>query len=174
MSENVSQKSTTTMLSDENKAALAALIESGVLKDYLKENDQETESSLAELLERDEKGNVKQSNENCQLVAAHDELLNGAVKYNELAGRMDVLREMPWKRFTTSYSDNDLDNIITYMEVNYGLKNKDQIERAIKVTAIEDSYHPIREKLNSLVWDGNSRLDKVLTKYLGVELLINH
>ena len=41
----------------------------------------------------------------------HDELLNGAVKYNELAGRMDVLKEMPWKRFTTSYSDNDLDNI---------------------------------------------------------------
>lgn len=169
MSENVSQKSTVPMLSEENKAALAAIIESGALNEYLKEDDGEAEPSLAELLERDEKGNVKQSNENCQLVAKHDELLKGAVKYNELAGRMDVLKEMPWKRFTASYTDNDLDNIITYMESNYGLRNKDHVERAVRVTAIEDSYHPIREKLNSLVWDGITRLDKVLTKYLGVD-----
>ncbi len=169
MLENASKKSTAPMLSEENKQALAALIEAGVLDTYLNDSVQDKESSLAELFERDDKGNVKQSNENCQLVAAHDELLNGAVKYNELAGRMDVVKEMPWKRFTTSFADNDLDNIITYMEVNYGLKNKDQIERAVKVTAIENSYHPIRDKLNSLVWDGDSRLDKVLTKYLGVE-----
>lgn len=55
MSENVSQKSTVPMLSEENKAALAAIIESGALNDYLKEDDGEAEPSLAELLERDEK-----------------------------------------------------------------------------------------------------------------------
>ena len=168
MSENALQKSITPKLSEENKAALAAILESGVLNDYLKDSDRE-EVTLPELLERDEKGRVTQTNENCQLVMKEDELLSGSIKYNELAGRMDVVKEMPWKRFTISFSDNDLDNIITYMEIEYGLKNKDQVERAVRVVAIENSYHPVRDQLNSLVWDGEHRLDKVLTKYLGVE-----
>ena len=31
----------------------------------------------------------------------------------------------------------------------------------------QNSYHPIRDKLNTLVWDGEERLQHVLTKYLG-------
>ena len=82
---------------------------------------------------------------------------------------MDIEKEMPWKRFNPTFSDNDLDNIITYLEKNYGLKVDRQIERAIRIVAKENSYHPIRDMLKSLIWDGEKRLGTVLTKYLGVQ-----
>jgi len=158
-----------TIFTPEIKAALKELIDSGAITDYLSAPSEATAPSLAELLTTDEKGNVKQTNENCQLVLKHDELLAGAIKYNELTGQMDIVKEMPWKRFVKSFSDNDLDNIITHLEMNYGLRNDKQIERAIRVIAKENSYHPIRDLLNSLEWDGANRIDHVLTKYLGVE-----
>ena len=166
MSKNASQ---TLQISEDAKKLLAGLIASGQLAEYLPAEEPDKEPALAELFVRDEKGNIKQTNENCQLVLKHDELLKGAIKYNELTGQLDIVKDMPWKRFNISFSDNDLNNIITYMESTYGLRVNDQIERAIRVVAIENSYHPIRDKLNALVWDGESRLDKVLTKYLGVE-----
>ncbi len=147
---------------------LKELNEAGMLGDYLNESTK-AEPTLAELLSYDSKGNIIQSNENCQLVLQHDDLLKCAIRLNELTGSRDIVKEMPWKRFGTAFADNDLDNIITYFERKYGLRVDKQIERAIKVVAAENSYHPIRDLLNSLQWDGEERISKVLTKYLGVE-----
>ena len=121
---------------------LKELNEAGMLDDYLNESTK-AEPTLAELLSYDSKGNIIQSNENCQLVLQHDDLLKGAIRLNELTGSRDIVKEMPWKRFGTAFADNDLDNIITYFERKYGLRVDKQIERAIKVVAAENSYHPI-------------------------------
>lgn len=125
--------------------------------------------SLEEMFSYDSKGFIKQTNENCQLVLEYDELLKGAIRFNELTGKMDIVKDVPWKRFSKTFSDNDLDNIITYFEMNYGLKVDKYIERAIRIAAKENSYHPIRDFLNTLSWDGVDRISNVLTKYLGVE-----
>ena len=153
-------------MNQETKELLNQLLVSGALDNYIEEKK---DSSLEQLFTYDAKGNIKQSNENCQLVLKHDELLKDAIRFNELTGKMDIVKEMPWKRFNPTFSDNDLDNIITYLEKNYGLKVDRQIERAIRIVAKENSYHPIRDLLNSLTWDGNTRLNIVLSKYLGVE-----
>ena len=125
--------------------------------------------SLEEMFSYDSKGFIKQTNENCQLVLEYDELLKGAIRFNELTGKMDIVKDVPWKRFSKAFSDNDLDNIITYFEKNYGLKVDKYIERAVRIAAKENSYHPIRDFLNTLSWDGVDRISNVLTKYLGVE-----
>lgn len=146
--------------------ALEEMISSGQLDAYLaSKNSDRTASAFS----TDDKGNIKQCNENCKLALEYDELLSGAIRFNEMTNQMDIVREMPWKRFTTAFTDNDQDNIIIYLEKNYGLKMDKQIERAIRVVAKENSYHPVKDKLNSLVWDGNERLKHVLSKYLGVE-----
>ena len=151
-------------ITPETKALLKELKDAGELDNYL-----DDETPLLERLSRDSKGNVVQSNENCQLVLREDELLKGAIRFNEFTSDRDIVKKMPWKRFSKAFSDNDLDNIITHLEINYGLKNDKYIERAVKVVAAENSYHPIRDWLNSLKWDGQERISKVLTKYLGVE-----
>ena len=131
-------------------------------------NQKPAEPKLPELLSRDEKGRIIQYNDNCQLVLKYDPLLKGAIRFNEFTGNTDVVKEMPWKRYAVTFSDNDLDNIITYMEKTYGLKADKIIERQIRIVSKENAYHPIKELLLSLQWDGKNRLCEVLTKYLGV------
>ena len=136
----------------------------------------ETQSSsenthITELLDRDEKGKAIQSNYNCQLVLRKDPLFKGAIRFNELTQKIDICRELGWKRDSINITDTDLDNIITYMETFYGLKLDKNIERAVRVIANENSYHPIREKLLSLKWDGVQRLPYALHHFLGVGYL---
>ncbi len=125
--------------------------------------------NIAELLDRDEKGKVTQSNYNCQLVLREDPLFKGAIRFNELTQKIDICRDLGWKRDSVNITDTDLDNIITYMETFYGLKLDKNIERAVRVIANENSYHPIREKLLSLKWDGVQRLPDALHHFLGVK-----
>ena len=161
-------ESKTGTLSPEIKDLLNLLISSGQLEPYMNPSAQ-SEKSLDEMLEKNMNGTYKSSNQNYQLIMKHNDLLKESVRFNELKGQMDVVKDMPWKRFEIAFSQNDLDNIITQIEIQYGINNEKMIERAIRVISKENSYHPIRDELNSLVWDGENRLSHVLTKYLGVE-----
>lgn len=155
-------------LTPQQSELLSQLVSSGILTEN-QSADTAAEPALIDLLDRDAKGKIRQTNENCQLVLRYDELLKNAIQFNELSGQMDILRSVPWKRFTTAFTDNDLDNIITYMEMHYGLHKDKLIERAVRIVAKENSYHPIRNLLLSLKWDGKERLANVMTRYLGVE-----
>ena len=80
-------------------------------------DDNNNNKSLEELFERDAKGNIRQSNYNCQLVLKHDPLFAGAIRYNEFSDKIDICRPLGWKRYGTAYCDNDLNHIITYIEL---------------------------------------------------------
>lgn len=155
-------------LTPEIKDLLNLLVSSGTLDSYMNSSVL-SEKSLEEMLERNTDGSFKSTNQNYQLILKHNDLLKESIRFNELKGQMDVVKDMPWKRFEIAFSQNDLDNIITQIEIKYGINNEKMIERAIRVISKENSYHPIRDELNSLTWDGKDRLSKVLTKYLGVE-----
>ena len=65
--------------------------------------------------------------------------------------------------------DNDLHHIYLILE-DYGLVNADGlIDSAIRLVADENRYHPVREYLESLEWDGVPRIDDALRHFLGVE-----
>ena len=44
--------------------------------------------------------------------------------------------------------------LLLYLEETYGLTNEKKIDNAIGIVANENKYHPIRDYLNTLVWDG--------------------
>ena len=56
-----------------------------------------------------------------------------------------------------------------YLEDKYGLTSEKKIEKAISIVADCNKYHPIRDYLNSLKWDGTERIRYALTRYLGAE-----
>ena len=128
-----------------------------------------TDTDWRTSLETDSRGNLKQSNVNCRIILENDEILKEAFKYNELRGSIDVVKDLPWIRDTISISDNDIDNTIIYLEKYYGIKADRLIERAIRTVAHDNRYHPVKDKLNSLVWDKIPRLPNVLNHFLGVE-----
>ena len=72
--------------------------------------------SLTDLLERDARGNVRQSIGNCMLVFERDELLQGSLRYNLLMQRIDIVKPLGWEREGTALNDIDEKYIQLYME----------------------------------------------------------
>ena len=56
-----------------------------------------------------------------------------------------------------------------YLEETYGLTNEKKIDNAIGIVANENKYHPIRDYLSSLVWDGTERIRFCLRHFLGAD-----
>lgn len=120
-------------------------------------------------LARNEKGITCQTINNCMLVLQRDPLLKGAIRKNELSGKIDVVGDLGWNRTSSSLTDTDVYQIQWYLEKNYGLKHDRNINKAMNMVANENKYHPIREYLEHLRWDGQSRISSLLPKYLGAD-----
>ena len=120
-------------------------------------------------LARNEKGITCQTINNCMMVLQRDSLLKGAIRKNELSGKIDVVGDLGWNRTSSSLTDTDVYQIQWYLEKNYGLKHDRNINKAMNIVANENKYHPIREYLEHLTWDGQSRISSLLPKYLGAD-----
>lgn len=122
-------------------------------------------------LEMTEKGKVKNSLANCITVFQYDSLLSKAVSYNILDQREYVTKPLGWDRrgYSLAVNDNDFDHICYYFEVAYGITNDKNIARAMHIVANENSYHPVRDYLSRLVWDGKERVRYALHHFLGAD-----
>lgn len=56
-----------------------------------------------------------------------------------------------------------------YLEENYELTSERVIKAGIDIVSNENKYHPIRDYLESLVWDGIPRIENMLPHFLGAE-----
>ena len=69
----------------------------------------------------------------------------------------------------TSMTDTDMKYIRLYLEENYNLTSEKKIMDAADLDAHQNSYHPVRDFLNSLTWDGTERIRYCLHHFLGAE-----
>ncbi len=56
-----------------------------------------------------------------------------------------------------------------YIETYYGISSDKAINKAVSIVASEKSYHPIRDFLEALHWDGKSRISSLLPRFLGTD-----
>lgn len=66
-------------------------------------------------------------------------------------------------------SDVDIKYLLMYFEETYGLVVEKKLQDAVMVVANENRYHPVRDFLNSLVWDGEDRIRHCLHRFLGAD-----
>ncbi len=125
--------------------------------------------ALRESLEQNDRGNPKASVSNVVRILKEDPFFAGAICLNELSERIDIRRDLGWHRDGTTLSDTDMAYITLYIDKNYGIGFQSVIDIAVRVVANENRYHPIREILNSLVWDGIPRVENMLTHFFGAE-----
>jgi predicted P-loop ATPase len=80
-----------------------------------------------------------------------------------------VVGEVYWREDKHPFDDDDLFHLALIME-DFGIYNaKDPIDNAVRIKAREKKFHPIKDKLEALVWDGVPRVAKALHHFLGCE-----
>ena len=124
---------------------------------------------VRESLSVTEKGQPANTIGNCRTVFCHDPLLRDAIRLNLLTDRVDIVRDLGWRRNTSALTDTDVKYLLLYFEQNYGLTSEKKMTAALSIVANENCYHPIQDVLNSLVWDGTPRIRSCLHHFLGAD-----
>lgn len=128
-----------------------------------------TIEQVRENLSVTEKGQPANTIGNCRTVFCQDPLLRGAIRLNLLTDRVDIVRDLGWRRSTSALTDTDVKYLLLYFEQNYGLTSEKKLMTALSIVANENCYHPIQDVLNSLVWDGKPRIHSCLHHFLGAD-----
>lgn len=95
--------------------------------------------------------------------------LRGRVRLNQFTGRISVEGELPWTRpgNPKDWTDGDTVALRIYLEPYMGKVPDKDARDAVLSCANDHAYHPVRDYLNALVWDGTARLDTLFIDYLG-------
>ena len=120
-------------------------------------------------LEQTEKGKVSNAASNYKRVFQLDPLLKGAIRKNLLTERVDIVKPLGWYRDSPTLTDVDIKYLLLYFEENYGMTIEKKIQDAVMVIANENRYHPVRDFLNALQWDGIERIRYCLHRFLGAD-----
>ena len=120
-------------------------------------------------LDLTDNGSIRNSIRNCLTVFQNDPYLQGAVRYNILTERIDIVKPLWWSKPTATLNETDLNYLMLYLEDKYALTSEKKIQKAISIVADCNKYHPIRDYLNSLEWDGTERIRYALPRFLGAE-----
>ena len=126
-------------------------------------------------LDRDKTGKPKPTIANFVEILEHDPALSNIGGKNEFTKRFEVNGRLPWDRKGrrrergSMWSDDDQSGFRFYCESKYGLVGKDAGKDAVRVFFNRHGYHPVREYLNSLTWDGVPRVERLFIDFLGAE-----
>lgn len=89
----------------------------------------------------------------------------GALQYNELDQSIAVCRDLPWRSSRSPWTDYDDTMLADWLQHRGIMITPTVAAAAAHAAATEAPFHPIREYLNSLQWDGVPRINTWLSKY---------
>lgn len=120
-----------------------------------------------------DKGECKQTINNARIILEHDERLKNKIAYNDFSHALTITQNLPWHSVQGAdgdrWRDADDAGLRLYMEQGYGIKQSSKIADALSVAAEKHKYHPVREYLDELEWDGIPRVETLLIDYLAAE-----
>ena len=122
----------------------------------------------------DEDGNVKSVKQlvhNFEIVMDKDSRFVGKIRLNEFAQQPYLYGSVPWENENNcrAWSSHDDSALFSLIQVDYGLKSRQDFADALKNVSMRNKFHPVRELLDALTWDGEVHIRKLLPEYLGAE-----
>lgn len=119
-------------------------------------------------------GDPQKTIQNVQVILENDPSLKGRIYHDEMAGRPMVTAPLPWEPQVFPYStrqwkDEDDSGLRGYIETVYRITGKEKVADGFAVFALNHRVNRLRDFLESLVWDGVSRLDCLLVDYFGAK-----
>lgn len=137
------------------------------------EEDKTTDTDWMGELERDRKGNTKPSPKTLRTIMLNDPNFK-MVKF-DLFSQRDTITESSCPFVGThtpdEVDDTSLSRMCAYLSEMYGLELSINsfVDKALKLTAPERSYHAVRDFITQEQWDGVQRVDTLLIDYLGAD-----
>lgn len=130
----------------------------------------EWEEKEAELTDR--KGKFIPTRENIRIVLLRHPEFKGKIHYNQFSEKLETER-MRWrsadKGRRVPMNDDDLAAIRLWLEKRYDVNSVSKVDDALATVKFYTGYHPVKDYLNSLTWDGTRRLADLLAVCFGVE-----
>ena len=102
-------------------------------------------------LDSTDNGAVKNSIRNCLTVFQNDPKLEGAIRYNILTERIDIVKPLWWSKPTTTLNDTDLNYLMLYLEDQYTLTSEKKIPMSA-YPMIKFTGNHLKEKEKLLHW----------------------
>lgn len=151
--------------------AAPILLDKERMADMEFEDITEDDEDFLSKLKRDKNGTPESDVYNCLVVLKQDPTLKGKIRLDEFAHRLVVIDDLPWrdKDETPYWTDTDDACLRNYFATKYLIKGKGIIDDALQEVTQDNKFHPVREYLKGLTWDGECRLDTLFIDYIGAE-----
>lgn len=94
----------------------------------------------------------------------------GVLAYDEFSQIVVARKDPPWgMRVGKEWTDNDDRLVAEWLQEQRIYVSAEIAGQAVQTVALEHPFHPVREYLGALNWDGERRILSWSTKYLGTE-----
>lgn len=124
-------------------------------------------------LELTGRGDIASTIDNVRIILTHDPRLCGSFYYDSFKERPIICGDLPWialaERASMVWSDTDDAGLRSFLEYEYKIATAAKIRDAVDLAMMQNTHHPVREYLDSLIWDGNERAETVFIDYLGAK-----
>lgn len=122
----------------------------------------------------DKDGNIKSVKQfvyNFEIVMDKDDRFAGKIRFNEFAQQLYLCGNVPWEKEDNcrAWSSHDDSALFSLIQADYGLKSRQDFADALKNVSMRNKFHPVRELLDSLTWDGKEHIRSLLPECLGAE-----
>jgi len=125
-------------------------------------------------LKLDRHRNVKKVPGNAVLIMSRHELWEGVLGFNEMRQRVVWLKlppgnyDMPKPKIGEQLADWHIPYVQHWFDKSYSISfSHEVLIRCIASAAQTNTFHPVREYLENLSWDGKPRVEKWLSDYMG-------
>lgn len=131
----------------------------------------EVDTEWAKELEIDGRGRYLSTALNLNIIFANDPYLKGAFRQNNFDMKRYLFKSVPWRAITEPEPMKNVDysGVRNYIETVYGITGNLKIDDGLALEFERYSFHPIKDYLDSLSWDGVQRLDTIMIDYFGVQ-----
>jgi predicted P-loop ATPase len=95
----------------------------------------------------------------------------GVLAFDEFSLRTVALKPAPWDGAATGldWTDHEDRLVANWLQHASIYVSVEVAGQSVQTVAKDRPFHPVREYLDSLMWDGTTRIDTWLTRYLGAE-----
>lgn len=173
--EDVDEKTPINRMPSYKAMASKAQNDTNVKKQFIKERQPDVMDDFDEIEDENDDwvstlsikkdGSVDGSIDNAVIILENDKKFKNKIAMNDFSKYLEFVNDEGKKEEWENVDDSRLRY---YLEKAYGYTSRANLEDALDIVSDNHKYHPIRDYLTKLEWDGVPRLETVFMRYLGV------